>query len=738
MRAKLIYEAIEFERGRDPKRSLNIGIPFGFTKQLKGLEYNDGENSMWVTKEFGDKFLYKISRSNSYYLEDGFYGTWGHNYYTRGGYICNYKFKGSSSYPNLLKVQGLSGSYGFGGLESTKATLLSKKDRKELYKQLWDHLMKLWMNNKTNESLDFERGKDPKNSMEIGLYKNFESLEDGISYIISMIPNILGTKEIPKDIVFDEYSKNYFPADYYDKIREYSDRYLRVDGKPLPINSGTDWETELWATLINMGYRVDQEKWEEENLNESLDFKRGQDPKETMKIGVDIPEGIGLKELERYEKLDMDFRRDFSDFIWGSMGFYNRMQDENGRITINISDKAKVEYTSPYKKRKIKAWFKKNHPYFRVKSLKYENTGPYSIAPYLTIEYIDDTNESIDFERGQDPKRAMGLGIVKVKGDRGIGDYEVRLIEPYEGSDKEDEEEIWKVEIVSGQRPGKYTYVIKYEDDHILKDKGYWGELDPFVAMSESIGFQRGKDPKNTLGIGNISRRDFENVDEITEWAYLYPEVWSEGAIEKWDDSDRIIYRKYAWGTTMTVPRFSDRKLRTIKWIRDNITINGESLTLKESKDIVDGIEFKLLEEIQKRDSLKESVEFQRGKDPKRAMNIGVIAKINNAIEDDDTLDDIISEMDEELGAAMEVYLPVDKKKEIARMWLSNKYESLPNYMFKVIYQSDDDYEEPYDKFGDPIEPINYEIADLEAEGWKVFHEEDNFGDIQVILYKEV
>ena len=32
---------------------------------------------------------------------------------------------------------------------------------------------------------------------------------------------------------------------------------------------------------------------------------------------------------------------------------------------------------------------------------------------------------------------------------------------------------------------------------------------------------------------------------------------------------------------------------------------------------------------------------------------------------------------------------------------------------------------------------INYEIADLEAEGWEVFYEVDNFGQVEVLLFRK-
>jgi hypothetical protein len=149
---------------------------------------------------------------------------------------------------------------------------------------------------------------------------------------------------------------------------------------------------------------------------------------------------------------------------------------------------------------------------------------------------------------------------------------------------------------------------------------------------------------------------------------------------------------------------------------------------------VLDGIYTKIFKDMK---IVRESANFERGRDPKKTLNIGVEAHINNIINDEEQVEEIIFDIDQELGGAMDVFLPPDKKKELARMWLSNNYESLPHYEFKIIYQSSDD-EPALDDSGELIEaPINYEVADLEAEGWEVLHEEDNFGEVQVVLIRE-
>ncbi len=86
--------------------------------------------------------------------------------------------------------------------------------------------------------------------------------------------------------------------------------------------------------------------------------------------------------------------------------------------------------------------------------------------------------ENLDFERGQDPKDAMELGrVVRVRGDRGSGEFTVRLIEPYEGEDKMEDEEIW---IAKDLADGEICYIVKYYEGHDDADQ-FFGEIDPFI-----------------------------------------------------------------------------------------------------------------------------------------------------------------------------------------------------------------------------------------------------------------
>ena len=125
---------------------------------------------------------------------------------------------------------------------------------------------------------------------------------------------------------------------------------------------------------------------------ENIEFERGSDPKKSLEIGVHTPEAREKRRLERYKSLDQDFKREFGDFMFdtGSHGgFYTEWQTRGGDSGISTRDSIRVHWTDPYTKKEIKEWFKENHPYFTLKSLKMGLSGPNMKAPYLYIEYND-------------------------------------------------------------------------------------------------------------------------------------------------------------------------------------------------------------------------------------------------------------------------------------------------------------------------------------------------------------
>jgi hypothetical protein len=78
------------------------------------------------------------------------------------------------------------------------------------------------------ESISFERGKDPKESLGIGIFAvhYFSSLEQAENFILSALPTILKLKQIPEDIIKsnNSYINDKYHKDLYPYLKKYIDR----------------------------------------------------------------------------------------------------------------------------------------------------------------------------------------------------------------------------------------------------------------------------------------------------------------------------------------------------------------------------------------------------------------------------------------------------------------------------------------------------------------------------------
>jgi len=136
------------------------------------------------------------------------------------------------------------------------------------------------------ETLDFKRGRDPKSTMGIGLYKRKispKSQEEVIEILYNLLPQILGTKEIPKDI-FNKSKGWVFDRNYFNKIYHYIEEYI--------IFEKLDWVFSLRDKLLDRGYT-------KPDINENMRFERGVDPKRYLDIG-----------RKRFWKKDLDSKSD--------------------------------------------------------------------------------------------------------------------------------------------------------------------------------------------------------------------------------------------------------------------------------------------------------------------------------------------------------------------------------------------------------------------------------------------
>lgn len=374
---------------------------------------------------------------------------------------------------------------------------------------------------------------------------------------------------------------------------------------------------------------------------ENLEFERGRDPYKSLKLGKidieklskDYEELQNLIHKEPYIKFQGDFSEDVLSVI--PRRFFN--SNGWGNIFYRFKNMTREELFS------FKEIVEK---YFKLLGLK----------------------ESINFERGLDPKEALGIGrTIWVRGDRRSGLYKARLIKPYEGPDKMEDEEIWEVKILEGPSKGSINYAVKDSDKVIDYDEesGHriWGEIDPFVGMNESLDFERGR-----------NLRDVKR--ELTGMGFIPGEI----LIENPDDDiagnigDVVMFKKmrspnYAgdiYAEVATLGWLSQRMNKVLnygsKFSLDNYNISNHvrpnklrSPTEREEDQIRKYLNKSKLQKIKNqingmipilngKKMIKESLSFERGLDPKEKMGIGLR---HDAIE-------IISIAAEETGADFE------------------------------------------------------------------------------------
>ena len=98
--------------------------------------------------------------------------------------------------------------------------------------------------------------------------------------------------------------------------------------------------------------------------------------------------------------------------------------------------------------------------------------------------------------------------------------------------------------------------------------------------------FERGKDPKKVLRVGECRRRLFKDIEDAAQWFSKNPSEYTDGKISDWkhhcDRNGDIIHS--------SLP--SDcGKLAQVKWVKFNLRMEKNpdyDLGLKESKGIVD------------------------------------------------------------------------------------------------------------------------------------------------------
>jgi len=252
--------------------------------------------------------------------------------------------------------------------------------------------------------------------------------------------------------------------------------------------------------------------------------------------------------------------------------------------------------------------------------------------------------ERLDFERGQDPKVSMGIGRI-------VGIKEIKV--HYRTDNSYRDQGAYVLKDFSNNKFNKYWRDFRFitEDDEWLEAKdvvGYrirfedniYDLIDTELPIKESLDFERGKDPKRALQIGLVELPDLpKGGDKFRVYLGKGKGYAIATAIT---DADNLGdgYRHKTFGLFAQVPgvenifRERGKKSSIVQWFkklghRDWI-LSGQPDNYKDLNWDHNGEKTIPLEKTDYNYDpppfVAESLNFERGQDPKTSMGIGKAA----------------------------------------------------------------------------------------------------------------
>ena len=377
MKAKTVHENLEFKRGIPSKESLKVGRKYSGIKNptvedLRDLGPGDYIVSSWSVD--GMMFYTKIRIMNRVYLK--------------------YPENLWSDDPSFFQVQDIKWENEGNLINAEYAEFLKEWNIKFIISADSDQIIK--------ENIRFKRGMEPKDSLEIGIGRKIDDIDnpkegyylayrseskykdqwkrserpDNVFCILEAkrnhADNLLiyrisnwSIEEEGPFYLLQSYSRIIPPSDYdVDWLRpiyhirisewdEFKDFKLKRDGKE-----------EIYGSTLIMG---------DIKLYENIDFKRGIEPKDALGIG---------DPLKLIEEGDTIYYKNFTGIekeFWGMKGVVREVQIKNLYVTDSLS---------AIPKENIYKIVKKDGTQIKI-------------------------NENLDFQRGLEPKKALGLGYLQ-------------------------------------------------------------------------------------------------------------------------------------------------------------------------------------------------------------------------------------------------------------------------------------------------------------------------------------
>jgi hypothetical protein len=129
------------------------------------------------------------------------------------------------------------------------------------------------------------------------------------------------------------------------------------------------------------------------------------------------------------------------------------------------------------------------------------------------------------------------------------------------------------------------------------------------------MNFERHQNPLKSIGIGRRQKRLFKDIEEVAQWATLFPEEYTDGFVDSWfgtneDGNHYFDFRSGRFNGDVLSPSdpyripVSHGKLQMVKWAKDNIHLEDwpeERIGLKECKQIFDRVEEIIFKEYQEK-----------------------------------------------------------------------------------------------------------------------------------------
>jgi len=487
MRAKQIYEAVNFNRGMDPKRSMEIGLSperifkeikpgdiFRLIKSIKDFGYRAGLYVGVVTVESEGYNKVRVYAHTAYSLKE-----------LKEKMISNGKFYN----------WGTPWGWPF-----------------DFFKE---YLEKVGTAN-LKESVNFERGKDPKTSMNIGLSPERRFIDLKVGDILELkvdLPQLGYSKGSLVEII--EIIEDDRPNKLRFNFKLYEDGLLLVRSR--------EWS-------MSLEFFDESFKKTKKTVMEAQNFERGRDPMDSMDIGL-TPERrfLNIKAGDVYEL------KESLPFLAFPKGMFIKIIKilEDNRPNGNLE----IEYS--------------------VSDPNVIHARTWKLTCELFDKHFKKTNDIVNiketqnFERGRDPMDSMDIGIkskVTLKIVSATRDPDPatsfkrvslssnEIIEILKNPFKYIKEKIWfdadAYNSIGGEWMGgafSIAFLLRSGDHydirhpHVHDYAEFMGKIYPLnpigqtkPIVSESIGFERGRDPKEAMKVGLAGSRGL-----VIKWPYI-------------------------------------------------------------------------------------------------------------------------------------------------------------------------------------------------------------------------